>query len=100
MAKTPQLTHQTLRVIEAILTAPDAAGADVVRSTGLATGTVYPILLRLEGAGWLTSKWEVDDPALLGRPRRRLYTVTAEGVRAARKAGAEIAGVVGRLAWV
>ncbi|WP_363270321.1 PadR family transcriptional regulator [Caulobacter sp.] len=88
-----------MRVLEALLEAPNSAGADIVKSTGLATGTVYPILLRLEGARWLSSCWEEGEPSTLGRPRRRFYSVTAEGARAARQAALKLHEVAGRLAW-
>lgn len=49
-----------------------------------AHGTLYKALTRLERAGLLTSRWEEPEAALAGgRPRRRLYTVTGEGERAA-----------------
>lgn len=78
----PRMSLQTLRVLEAFLEAPgeQLAGADVQRRTGLASGTLYPILLRLEGAGWFASRWEKIDPVAAGRPRRRLYRITATGV--------------------
>lgn len=49
-----------------------------------AHGTLYKALGRLEAAGLLTSRWE--EPAPEGRPRRRLYTVTGAGERAAEQA--------------
>jgi DNA-binding PadR family transcriptional regulator len=45
-----------------------------------AHGTLYKALARLEAAGLLTSRWE--DPAPEGRPRRRLYSITAAGEHA------------------
>ena len=40
-----------------------------------------PALARLEEMGLLDSRWEDDPPD--GRPRRRLYELTAAGARAA-----------------
>lgn len=54
-------------------------------------GTLYKALARLEGFGLLTSRWE-DPDAAEGRPRRRLYELTAEGATAARRSVAEPAG--------
>lgn len=99
MQRAPQLTLTTMKVVEALMNAPGSAGADVVRATGLATGTVYPILLRLEAAQWLSSEWEEAEASSLGRPRRRLYKVTAEGARAARQAARDLHQFSGRLAW-
>lgn len=77
-----RMSLQTLRVLEAFLDNPgDAlAGADVQKRCGIASGTLYPILLRLESAGWFVSRWESIDPAAAGRPRRRLYRLTPSGL--------------------
>jgi DNA-binding PadR family transcriptional regulator len=55
-------------------------------AAGLPSGTVHPILARLEGAGWLESRWEDVDPRSAGRPARRYYRLTGAGVLEARKA--------------
>lgn len=77
-----RMSLQTLHVLEAFLANPaeQLSGADVQKRTGLASGTLYPILLRLESAGWFVSRWESIDPASAGRPRRRLYRLTASGL--------------------
>ena len=77
-----RMSLQTLRVLEAFLENPAAelSGADVQKRGRLASGTLYPILLRLESAGWFTSRWEAVDPASVGRPRRRLYRLTSNGL--------------------
>lgn len=57
-------------------------GFDIMDSTGLPSGTVYPALGRLERDGYLRSEWE--DAAIARhekRPSRRYYRVTASGVR-------------------
>lgn len=97
--KEPRLTGNTFRVLDALITEPDIAGADIARKTGLKTGTLYPILMRLEDAGWLKSVWEEGTASAMGRPRRRLYKVT--GVGAAHAAGyrREQQEAFGRLAW-
>jgi len=76
------MSLQTLKVLEAFLENPtdELAGADVAKRSGLASGTLYPILLRLESAGWFESRWEKIDPASEGRPRRRLYRLTRSGL--------------------
>lgn len=89
MTRTPQLTPQTMKVLIALYDEPGSSGADLCRATALPSGTVYPILTRLDDAGWLRSQWEVGDPSRLGRPRKRFYTLTAEGAREA-KAGAQL----------
>lgn len=54
-------------------------GYDLMQLTGLASGTLYPILMRFEKAGWLASSWEKADPKEEGRPRRRFYRITGAG---------------------
>lgn len=52
-------------------------GYRLCEETGLGSGTVYPILERLEEAGWIEGAWEAGRPA--DRPRRRFYLITAAG---------------------
>jgi PadR family transcriptional regulator, regulatory protein PadR len=75
-----RLTIQSLRALKLLVQAPAGlAGADIMRETGTKSGTLYPILSRFEAGGWLTSKWEAIDPQVEGRPRRRIYKLTADG---------------------
>jgi DNA-binding MarR family transcriptional regulator len=80
-----RMSLQTLRVLGVFLENPgeQRSGADVHQACGLASGTLYPILLRLEAAGWFVSRWESVDPAIAGRPRRRLYRLTSTGLKRA-----------------
>lgn len=82
-----RVTLQVLRVLEAMVHQPDGEfyGSELTDATGLKSGTVYPILARLERAGWATSAWEPTAPAELGRPRRRHYKLTGVGSAAARR---------------
>jgi PadR family transcriptional regulator PadR len=56
-------------------------GYDLARETGLASGTLYPLLARLSDQGLLETRWEDDAPE--GRPRRHLYRLTGAGAAAA-----------------
>ena len=56
-------------------------------STLTAHGTLYKALSRLESSGLLTSHW--DKAEVDGRPRRRLYELTGEGIRTAERALAQ-----------
>jgi PadR family transcriptional regulator, regulatory protein PadR len=80
-----RMSLQTLRVLEIFLENPteQLSGAEVHQRCGIASGTLYPILLRLESAGWFVSQWESIDPSSVGRPRRRLYRLTSTGMRRA-----------------
>ncbi len=57
-------------------------GFEMMRMTGLPSGTVYPLLRRLEHAALVSSGWEDVDPVVEGRPQRRIYVATAEGKKA------------------
>ncbi len=85
------MTLQTIAVLQAMLETPTHAhyGLAIAGKVHLPTGTIYPILARLEKAGWVSSTWEERDPAELERPRRRLYTLTGTGAHAARAALAD-----------
>jgi DNA-binding PadR family transcriptional regulator len=55
-------------------------GLEIVKASGLEPGTIYPILQRLRGAGWITDRWEDADIAHAeNRPPRRYYRLTLEG---------------------
>ncbi|MFJ1764546.1 helix-turn-helix transcriptional regulator [Amycolatopsis sp. NPDC088138] len=84
----PRMTVQTGMILEELIRDPAEAkyGLELMKAAHLKSGTVYQILARLEGAGWLTS--EMEDPAVHvaeRRPRRRLYRLTAEGAEQARR---------------
>lgn len=75
-------TAAVVRVLDAFLEDPgaDRYGLDLMRASGYPSGTLYPILTRLERAGWIEARWEDLDPALAGRPARRYYRLTADGL--------------------
>ena len=80
-----------------VLTVLDQSGEScwgllVIKSSGRPAGSVYPILERLESAGWVTSSWEADESR--PGPRRRYYELTEGGAAAARAA---IAGFAARV---
>ncbi|MGW5218770.1 PadR family transcriptional regulator [Nocardia sp. NPDC004085] len=74
-------------------------GFDLMQRCGLSSGSLYPILARLEKAGWIVGHFEQIDPVKEGRRPRKYYTLTAEGSRAATR---ELAALSARLqppAW-
>jgi len=83
----PRMTLYTLRVLSAFLEAAlgPLYGLEISKASGLPGATVYPILIRLEGAGWLVSEWENINPTKEGRRPRRYYRLTAEGAVVARR---------------
>ncbi|MYR30688.1 PadR family transcriptional regulator [Nocardiopsis alba] len=70
-------------------------GFDLMEETSLKSGTVYPILARLEVAGWLISEREDIDEKSEGRRARRFYRLSPDGVSAARVALAELHAQLG-----
>lgn len=53
-------------------------GYDLSEQTGLSSGTLYPILMRLSDREMVESKWEPSQHE--GRPPRKLYRLNAEGI--------------------
>ena len=87
----PRMTIPTQLVLRALLDSDEAYGAQLGAQTRLPSGTVHPILARLEGLDWVASRWEEIDPTVEGRPARRYYRLTAEGRDQARAALARVA---------
>ena len=87
----PRMTIPTQLVLRAMLAEPtrEMYGLQICTGAGLPSGTIHPILARLEGLGWLTSRWEDAIPAEEGRPRRRYYKLTEDGAERARIALAQ-----------
>jgi PadR family transcriptional regulator, regulatory protein PadR len=65
-------------------TARPRYGYELMQLTGFPSGKLYPVLARLEGAGWLMKEREPVDPSVAGRPVRRIYRLTRDGEQAAR----------------
>jgi PadR family transcriptional regulator PadR len=79
-----RLSPQTLQVLDAFLSAPTdwTYGYDISRNTGLKSGTLYPILMRLAERKLLDTSWETAE---IGKPPRHLYRLTPDGMRFARQ---------------
>lgn len=79
-------TAAVAKVLAAFLEDPavDRYGLDLMRASGHPSGTLYPILTRLQRAGWIEAEWEEVDPVAAGRPARRYYRLTPDGAAAAR----------------
>jgi PadR family transcriptional regulator len=82
----PRMTLPTQRVLQVLLDDPGAEryGLEIGTDAGLPSGTIHPILARLERLGWVESRWEDVDPREAGRPARRYYRLTTDGVEQAR----------------
>src|ERR1017187_1503535 len=97
----PRITGPTLKVLKELIAHPadGLSGAEIAKATGLASGTLYPILFRLEKSGWLQSEWEVAEASELRRPRKRLYRMTAVGDTSGRATFRELLPDTRELAW-
>lgn len=80
---TPATVDVLTSLIESVGSASGSWGLRIIKQSSRPPGTVYPILERLERAGWVKSAWEDDDQR--PGPRRRLYTLTQDGEIAARE---------------
>src|ERR1700761_6572354 len=83
MSRRAAISAQTLAVLAALAAEPSGwrHGYDLARETGLKSGTLYPILVRLADRKMVQACWEQGEPA--GRPRRHLYRLTSDGLAAA-----------------
>jgi PadR family transcriptional regulator PadR len=76
--KIPRISPQTLRVLERFIEHPAAwhYGYELSRETGLKSGTLYPILMRLAKFSFLETKWITTED---GVPPRHTYRLTPKG---------------------
>jgi len=81
--KAPRLSPQTLLLLESFVARPTAwrYGYELSRETGLKSGTLYPILMRLAKYGLLETKWVTTED---GVPPRHTYRLTPKGTELAR----------------
>jgi PadR family transcriptional regulator PadR len=86
MARIPNRSKQTLQLFAAFLEQPLSwrHGYDLSKLTGLKSGTLYPILMRLREQGLLEDRWEESEGA--GRPHRHAYRLTPAGRNFVREA--------------
>lgn len=86
-----RLTHATALILQALATGR-RHGFQIMEVTGLASGTVYPVLRRLEREKAVESEWEDEDTASrAGRRRRRIYRLTRSGQLLAERARQRLA---------
>ncbi len=88
-----RLTYTTALVLQALGTG-HRYGFQIMDATGLASGTVYPVLRRLHRSSLVRARWEDDRRAEAeGRPRRRYYELTAPGIGALEGARGRFRGI-------
>ena len=79
MIRNRRPSAQTRAVLEFLSSDPErwCHGYELCTETGIASGTLYPLLIRLADRDYLESKWEQADAP--GRPPRHLYRLTTAG---------------------
>lgn len=90
MPRRPNTSPQALAAFAAFLERADQwrHGYDLMQATGMKSGTLYPLLIRLNESGLLETEWTVPDG--VGRGPRHVYRLTQEGAAFARAAIAEV----------
>ncbi|HEX4270188.1 MAG TPA: helix-turn-helix transcriptional regulator [Rhizomicrobium sp.] len=85
MARTPNRSRQTQKLLAAMLEKPLnwRHGYELLKATGLQSGTLYPVLLRLSDQGVLEAQWREGDKP--GKPPRHVYRLTKAGLAFARE---------------
>jgi PadR family transcriptional regulator PadR len=80
MTRSRALSPQAHAVLEALIAQPQAwrHGYDLSKETGLKSGTLYPLLMRLSDQGLLEAEWR--EPLQPGRPSRHAYRLTSAGL--------------------
>lgn len=84
MPRTRALSPHARSVLAVLLNASNrwSHGYELARLADVKSGTLYPLLIRLEAQGYLEAEWQ--QPAEAGRPPRHAYRLTASGVQLAR----------------
>lgn len=84
MTRTRALSNHARTVLAVLLEGGGqwSHGYELARAADVKSGTLYPLLIRLEGQGYLEAEWQ--QPSQGGRPPRHAYRLTASGVQLAR----------------
>jgi PadR family transcriptional regulator PadR len=86
MARRNNISRQTRTTLLAFMEKPHdwRYGYDLIGETGLKSGTLYPLLMRLHDQEYLEAEWQPSLQA--GRPPRHAYRLTASGIALTRQA--------------
>ena len=99
MTRKRALSGHARALLAALLDARDrwSYGYELASLTGIKSGTLYPLLIRLETQGNLEAEWQ--QPVASGRPPRHAYRLTAQGQRLARAEAAALDQAVSVAGW-
>lgn len=86
MSRNRRPSKQMLMLLEALSAKTQRwrHGYDLMKETGLSSGTLYPLLMRMAEQGLIQAEWR--EPAQPGRPARHVYRLTAAGIALAQAA--------------
>ncbi len=98
MVRTRRPSKQMLALLAALSTRTQQwrYGYDLMKETGLQSGTLYPLLMRMTDQGLVEAEWHA--PERPGRPARHAYRLTATGAALAREATASAQNPGGKVA--
>src|SRR5687768_9434793 len=84
MVRTRQPSRQMRALLTALSTQPGKwrHGYDLMKETGLQSGTLYPLLMRMADKSLVEAEWR--EPVQPGRPARHAYRLTTAGLALAR----------------
>jgi DNA-binding PadR family transcriptional regulator len=84
MATGRRPSKQMLKLLNALSTQPQKwrHGYDIMKETGLFSGTLYPLLMRMTEQGLVEAEWR--EPTQPGPPARHAYRLTTQGLALAR----------------
>ena len=96
MPRPPNRSAETKMLLTALLLQPRSwhYGYELSKRTGLKSGTLYPLLIRLNDQGLLESKWV--EPERLGKPPRHAYKLSPSGLAFAREIVQHATSAAGR----
>ena len=97
MPRKPNSSRQTRALLAALLDQSQMwrHGYELSKATGLKSGTLYPVLMRLSEQGLLESRWQ--DPERPGLPPRHIYRLTSSGLALAHaQARSDAAAMIGQ----
>ena len=83
MADKLRITDNVVAIFSTMLERPRKSwyGLEIAKAAGIGNATIYAALTRMKRSGMVRAGWETLGPSELGRPQRRLYSLTAEGAR-------------------
>jgi DNA-binding PadR family transcriptional regulator len=91
MPRKPNTSRQTRALLAVLLERAQTwrHGYDLSKETGLKSGTLYPLLMRLGDQGFLEARWQESERP--GLPPRHAYRLTAQGLALAQEQEMDVA---------